>query len=357
MSFETNSGRAVESTKFTTMPSSDVKVYAKWIVNSYNIHFVTNGGNAITDITAKYGSDISSINDKQIPVKEGYTFTGWYVDEACTVPYDPDKVYSDKVTLHAGWRLKEYTVKWEDFDGKVIKSEKVAYGKNGSAPVDPERDGYTFTRWSEKSDNIVSNMTIEALYEKITILLSADYEMPDDASSTEITDGDKVSLSEITLYTEKYKKAQFSAKVIGSKLPVRWSSSDTNIASVSKSGKVTVKKAGMVNITATCGGAEATCRVVVKKAAIGLAVKGKESVYKSVGGSSTKMNKSQTYNLKVTAVPNGKVTCKVGNKKILKVSTTKKANVLKIKALKKGNTTLTVELNGIKRKIKVKVKK
>lgn len=37
----------------------------------------------------------------------------WYVDEACTVPYaPPDKVYDGKVTFHAGWKIKEYTVKW-----------------------------------------------------------------------------------------------------------------------------------------------------------------------------------------------------------------------------------------------------
>ena len=197
-------------------------------------------------------------------------------------------------------------------------------------------------------------MTIEAMYEKITILLSADYEMPDGVSSTEIIDGDNVSISEITLYTKKYNKAQFSSKVIGSTLPVKWSSSDTSVASVSKSGKVTVKKTGTVNITATCGGAEAICKVVVRKASIGLAVKGKKSAYKNVTGSSVKLNKNQSYNLKVAAVPNGKVIYKVGNKKILKVSTTKKPNVLKIKALKKGNTTLTIKVDGIKRKMKVK---
>lgn len=47
---------------------------------------------------------------------------------------------------------------------------------------------------------------------------------------------------------------------------VTWSSSDTSVATVDYAGKVTGVAAGMVTITATCGGFSATCTVTVSVA-------------------------------------------------------------------------------------------
>jgi len=43
------------------------------------------------------------------PIKVGYTFTGWYTDEACTNKYTESYVTGD-ITLYAGWRANTYTV-------------------------------------------------------------------------------------------------------------------------------------------------------------------------------------------------------------------------------------------------------
>ena len=34
---------------------------------------------------------------------DGYTFTGWYVDTACTIPATLDKMPAEDQTLYAGW--------------------------------------------------------------------------------------------------------------------------------------------------------------------------------------------------------------------------------------------------------------
>ena len=57
-----------------------------------------------------------------------------------------------------------------------------------------------------------------------------------------------------------------SLKVSGTNQKITWKSSDTKVATVSSSGKVTAKKAGTCKIYATVLGKKYTCRVTVKKA-------------------------------------------------------------------------------------------
>lgn len=41
------------------------------------------------------------------PTKDGYDFTGWYTDEACTQAYDFTKSVTEDITLYAGWTVSE----------------------------------------------------------------------------------------------------------------------------------------------------------------------------------------------------------------------------------------------------------
>lgn len=58
-----------------------------------------------------------------------------------------------------------YTVKWVDYDGSVIKTQTVKYGGNGTnPPANPVREGYTFQNWQGNANNIKANTTITATY-------------------------------------------------------------------------------------------------------------------------------------------------------------------------------------------------
>lgn len=70
----------------------------------------------------------------------------------------------------------------------------------------------------------------------------------------------KLSKTVISLFSGK----STTLKVSGTDKAVKWSSSDKNIASVSKKGKVTGKNAGKAIITATIGKQTLQCKVTVK---------------------------------------------------------------------------------------------
>lgn len=70
----------------------------------YTATFNSNGGNSISDYWFKPGTKIQKPND---PIKSGYKFTGWYIDEECTKIFEFSSLVYNDVTLFAGW--KKYT--------------------------------------------------------------------------------------------------------------------------------------------------------------------------------------------------------------------------------------------------------
>lgn len=66
-----------------------------------NISFNVNGGNEIGDIVVENNN---SSFDLPIPVKDGYTFDGWYVDEEFTNPFTSSLLLSStSITVYAKW--------------------------------------------------------------------------------------------------------------------------------------------------------------------------------------------------------------------------------------------------------------
>ncbi len=58
-----------------------------------------------------------------------------------------------------------YTVKFVDYDGRIIKTEQVEYEHAATAPANPTRGGYTFTGWDKTFDKIVEDTTVTAKYQ------------------------------------------------------------------------------------------------------------------------------------------------------------------------------------------------
>lgn len=73
--------------------------------NGFTVKFDTNGGSQIEACKVLHGETVPA---PPAPVKEGYVFTGWYVDKDCTVIWDMDTdTVTESFTLFAGWAEKE----------------------------------------------------------------------------------------------------------------------------------------------------------------------------------------------------------------------------------------------------------
>ena len=70
----------------------------------------------------------------------------------------------ENITAVASYILNGYTVTFVDYNGNVIGTDGVLYGRGADAPTVPEREGYTFTGWSVPFDNVTDDMTVTAQY-------------------------------------------------------------------------------------------------------------------------------------------------------------------------------------------------
>lgn len=130
---------------FTTMPMNSLTVYAKWTINQYTITFEENGGMALPDLTQDYQSDVSA----PTPVKQGFTFVGWYSDELLTTTYTFTKMPASNITIYAKWEATTYAITFFDFINgyNTMPSIEALAGQAISIPLPDDIIGYEFIGW------------------------------------------------------------------------------------------------------------------------------------------------------------------------------------------------------------------
>lgn len=67
---------------------------------AFTLAFVANGGTETNPVIVDNGTEIQAPAD---PVREGFQFTGWFMDEALTTPAAFPLTITENVTLYAGW--------------------------------------------------------------------------------------------------------------------------------------------------------------------------------------------------------------------------------------------------------------
>lgn len=82
--------------------TSNLTLYAKWqsVIITYTVTFVTFGGNDILPLTDVVKDTLWSLPDQ--PVKDGFEFAGWFLDESLTIPYQVLPITANLV-LYVKW--------------------------------------------------------------------------------------------------------------------------------------------------------------------------------------------------------------------------------------------------------------
>jgi len=123
----------------------------------YHVTLDANSGIVPAGDQFVFGNNLVSY-PSSIPAKGGYTFTGWYVDAAASIPFDftlpvdnpsnaPPDGLNANVTLYAGWQVVS-TFTYDANGGQLpVPSTEIVYlGDSPSLPV-PQLFGYEFAGW------------------------------------------------------------------------------------------------------------------------------------------------------------------------------------------------------------------
>ena len=134
----------IEPFSFSEKIVEDITLYAKWAAISNIVTFETNGGSKIEYVSVNTGDALEEI---AAPVRKGYDFLGWYVDEELTIKYDFSKAVEESFTLYAKWDAHKYVVSFNSNGGTAIDSLEVYHNEKVDKPVDPLRKGYQLEGW------------------------------------------------------------------------------------------------------------------------------------------------------------------------------------------------------------------
>ena len=79
------------------------------------------------------------------PVREGYTFLGWYTQAEGGTKYTFTEAVSNNIILYAHWNAHSHTVTLENDENKETNSYD--YGSSVSVPTPTKKTGYNFNHW------------------------------------------------------------------------------------------------------------------------------------------------------------------------------------------------------------------
>ena len=278
--------------------ADNVTLIARWASGSYTVTFDPAGGTfeGASVLEVSYGSTVSFPK----PVKDGYTFGGWFEGETLV----PDGVfeYTRDLNLVAQWNERAATIWFYENGGtKNTYFDTLKFGSDLPTPV---RDGYTFGGWfsDEKLTKKVETVsdTVAKLYawwteegkpeEFVYEVYGTAYKVTarvDEASEAVVPayiGGRKVfdaiprpnpdagvtlDADSLTIHVDRTAQlnAAFVPRFEGEDTALTYSSSNPNYASVDQTGLITGVSTGVCAITVSneATGLSAVCYVVVNE--------------------------------------------------------------------------------------------
>ncbi|HHX78641.1 MAG TPA: hypothetical protein GX695_02685 [Acholeplasmataceae bacterium] len=161
-----------------TIITEDIILYAKWKLAEYNVMFEENGGTEVAAIGVNHGN---KINPPETPIKVGYTFKGWFINEDLSGEFNFETEISGSITLYAKWSLNEYVAVFEENGGSTVQDVTINHGERITEPEVPVKSGFTFEGWFidvalknqyNFATDVTEGVTLYAKWEPVVYLLS-----------------------------------------------------------------------------------------------------------------------------------------------------------------------------------------
>ena len=159
------------------------------------ITFDPGNGASPTTVTLTAGEVLTAPQD---PVREGYTFLGWFLGGE---KYTFGSV-SENMTLEARWEINTYRVSFDTAGGTSAAPETVTHGETVAAPGGVTREGYHLVGWYlgdgkyDFSTPVTGDLTLVARWEINTYRISFDTAGGTAVSPETVTHGETVAAPE-----------------------------------------------------------------------------------------------------------------------------------------------------------------
>ena len=142
---------------FVPIPENETILYAQ-LISNHKVSFDAGNGDVIDDQTIVWGEKATA---PEAPVRRGYTFAGWYLDEN---EFNFDTPVTKDLTLTAKWTANQYTITFDTDGGSAIAPITQDYGTDITAPANPTKNGYTFAGWTPAIPETMpaENLTVTA---------------------------------------------------------------------------------------------------------------------------------------------------------------------------------------------------
>ncbi|MCL2143853.1 MAG: InlB B-repeat-containing protein, partial [Methanomassiliicoccaceae archaeon] len=126
----------------------DTMLYAGWVEDGawWDVTFESNGGSAVD--AERVPGGLQAVEPAE-PVREFYTFGGWYSDPGLTTAFAFTTPITSDTVLYAEWNEdgQWWTVTYNSNGGSAVASQRVPDGQLVTEPAAPSKAFYAFGDW------------------------------------------------------------------------------------------------------------------------------------------------------------------------------------------------------------------
>ena len=162
-------------------------IYIKLEAKDYEIVFnlnYENGGEIVENFKRE-----EKISFPELPVRQGYSFKGWYTDKACTSEFNLNEMPAKDLEIYAKWEINTYKITLSIFGNGNFYSDQdlsnIKYGENVQLKTNTNLYNYDMEVYVDEQlvettkgtlliENVTSDMNIVVRFTKKPFLKSLD---------------------------------------------------------------------------------------------------------------------------------------------------------------------------------------